>query len=110
MPQLEWNRNAGQRVRAHSDSQALTDYSRRWHTTKYSIQAPYVFDKIIHLSKAKHGPMQITTVDDESTQRDASIRMQTVESAADRSYQQHAIELDDVMHSCCTRGYNRCRS
>ena len=92
MPQLEWNRNAGLRVRVHSSSQALTVYSRRRHTAKYSTQAPYVFDKIIRLSKANHGPMQITTVDDESTHRDASIRMQTVEHAVERPCKQHAIE------------------
>ena len=84
MPQLEWNRNAETRVRVPSCSQALTTYSRRRHTTKYNIQAPYVFDKIIRLSKAIHGPMQITTGDDERTHRDARIRMQTVESAAER--------------------------
>ena len=99
MPQLEWNMNAGPRVRVHSGSQALTTYSRRRHTAKYSIQAPYVFDKIIRLSKAQHGPMQITTVDDESTNRDARIRMQTVESAAGRPCQQHVIEWDAVMHA-----------
>ena len=84
--------NAGPRVRAHSGSQALTAYSRRRQTAKYSIQAPYVFDKIIRLSKAQHGPMQITTVDDESTHRAARIRMQTADSAAETPCQQHAIE------------------
>ena len=49
---------------------------------KVNYQAPYVFDKIIRFSKANHGPMQITTVDDKSTHRGARIRMQTVESAA----------------------------
>ena len=38
MPQLEWNRNAETRVRAHSGCQALTPYNRRPHTAKYSIQ------------------------------------------------------------------------
>ena len=70
----------------------LTHYSRRRHTAMYSIQAPYVFVKIIRLSKAKHGPMQITTVDEESTHRDARIQMQTVKSAAERPCQQHTIE------------------
>ena len=100
MPQLQWNRNAGQRVRAHTGSQALTAYSRRRHTAKYSIQAPYVFDKIIRLSKAKHGPMQITTVDDESTHRDARIRMQTVYSVAGgQRCQNHATEWDVIMYT-----------
>ena len=44
MPQLVGGRNAGPRVRAHSGCQALTIYSRRRHTAKYSIQAPCVFD------------------------------------------------------------------
>ena len=111
MPQLELNKNAGPRERAHSGSQALTKpYSHRRHTAKYSIQAPYVFDKIIRLSKANHGPMQITTVDDERSHRDARIRMQIVDSGAGGPCQQRPIEFDDVMHSCCTRGYNRCRS
>ena len=76
MPQLEWNRDAETRVRAHSCSQPLTPYSNQRHTAKYSIQASYVYDTIIRLSEAKHCPMQITIVDDESTQRDARIRMQ----------------------------------
>ena len=79
MHQLEWIRIAEPRVRVHFGSKALTSYNRRRHTAKYSIQASYVFGKIIRLSKAKHGPMQITTVDDESTHRDARIRMQAVE-------------------------------
>ena len=92
MLRLEWSRNTGPPVRVHSGSQALTGYSRRWHTTKYSIQAPYVFDTIIRSSKAQHGPMQITTVDDERNRRSVRIRMQTVESAAEKPCQQHAIE------------------
>jgi len=76
----------------HTGCQALTSYSRRRHTAKYSSQAPYVFDKIIRLSKAQHRPMQITTVDDERTQRNARIRMQIVDSAAETPCQQHAIE------------------
>ena len=91
-------------------STQVSDYSRRRHTAQYKIQAPCVFDKIIRLSNAKQGPMQSTTVDDESTHRDARIRMQTVASAAERPCQQHAIQCDDVIHSCCTRDYNRCRS
>ena len=92
MPQLEWIRGAGPRVRVHSGAQALTYCSNQRHTAKYSIQAPYVYDTIIRLSNGNHGPMQITTVDDESTNRDTRIRMQTVESAAQRPCQQHAIE------------------
>ena len=60
MPQLEWNRNAGTRVREHSGSRALTNYSRRRYAAKYSIEAPYVFDKTIRLSKATHGPMHVS--------------------------------------------------
>jgi hypothetical protein len=45
------------------------------------VQHP-VFDTFIRSSKAKHGPMQVTTVDDERTHRDARIRMQIVDSAA----------------------------
>ena len=99
MPQLEWNRNAGPGVRVHSGSQALTPYIRRRYTAMYSIEAPYVFVTIIGLSKAKHGPMQITTVDDESTHHDARIRMQTVESAAERPCQQHTTEWDVIMYT-----------
>ena len=84
MLRLEWNRNAETRVRAHSGSQSLTGYGRRRHTAQYSIQAPYVFDEIIRLSKAKHGPMQITTVDDDSNHRDARIPMQTVARVAEK--------------------------
>ena len=92
MPQLEWNRNAGPRVQVHSGSKALTGYNRRRRTAKYSIQAPYIFDTIIRLSEANHGPMQITTVDDGSTHRGARIRMQTVERAAGVTCQQRAME------------------
>ena len=102
MPQLERNRNAEPRVGEHSGSQELTSYSHRRHTTQYSIQDPHVFDKVIRLSNPQHRPMHITTVDDKSTHRDARIRMQTVESAAERPCQQRAIERDDGMHSCCT--------
>ena len=66
VPLLEWNRNAETRIRAHPGSQALTGYSRRRYTAKYSIEAPCVFDKIIRSSNAKHGPIQITSVDAES--------------------------------------------
>ena len=92
MPQLEWIRNAEPRVQAYSGSQTLTTYIKQRHTAKYSIQAPYAFDRIIHLPKAKHEPMQITTVDDEGTHRDARVRMQTVESAAERPCQKHATD------------------
>ena len=92
MPQLEWVRNAEPRIRAHSGSKALTPYNRRRQTAKYSIRASFVFDKIIRLSRAQHRPMQITTVDDERTQRYARIRMQIVDSAAETPCQQHAIE------------------
>ena len=76
----------------HTGCQELTHYNRRRQTAKYNIQAPYVFDKIIRLSKATHGPMQIITVDDETTHRDGRIRMQTVQRATEGPCQQHAIE------------------
>ena len=84
MPQLGWNRNTGPRVRAHSASQALTPCSSRQHSATYSIQAPYVFNTIIRLSNAQHGPIQITSVDAGSTQSDVRIRIQTVKSVAER--------------------------
>ena len=92
MQQLIRNRTAETRVRAPSGSLALTTYSRRRHTAMYSNQAPCVFDTIIRLPKAKHRQMQITTVDNESTNSDARIRMQTVNSEAERPCQLHAIE------------------
>ena len=48
----------------------------------YSIPSPYVFHKFICLSNATHKPMQITSVDDEGTQRGVRIRIQTVKSVA----------------------------
>ena len=80
--QRKWK--AGPRARLHAGRQVLTCYSRRRHTAKYSIQAPYVFDKIIRLSNAKHGPIKITSVNAESTHSDVHIQIQTVKSVAGR--------------------------